>query len=126
MIIRVLLLFGLAAIAYLAFLRRNRLPIHILLIFGMLSLGAFFTLFPDYANVSARFVGVGRGADLISYVLDLVFLFTLLFYYTKFVEIERAMTAMVRELAILRAQEGPAALQSSGRPPTSDSPAGRG
>jgi small membrane protein len=103
MIIRILLLGGLAAIGWLVFLRRNKLPVHIFVVFLMLGAGGLAVLFPESTNDIANFVGVGRGADLITYVIEIVVMFVLLHYYTKFVELQRQLTDVVRELAILRA-----------------------
>ena len=104
MIIRVLLILGLVAIGYLAFLRRGKLPFDIIIIFGLLGLGAVATVFAEHTDVVANWVGVERGADLVTYVLDVVFLFMMLLYYTKFVELQQRTTSLVREIALLRAQ----------------------
>lgn len=104
MIIRVLLLTGLAAIGYLVFLRRNKLPFHIVIVFAMLGAGALAVMFPEHTDDIANYVGVGRGVDLIMYVFEVATLFVLLHYYTKFVEMQRQLTTVTRELAILRAE----------------------
>jgi len=104
MIIRILLLSALAAIGWFVFLKRNRLPFHIVVVFAILGLGAAAVLFPDVSDEVANFVGVGRGVDLISYLIEVAVLFVLLHYYTKFVEMQRKLTDVVRELAILRSE----------------------
>ena len=105
MIIRALLLAGLAAIGWLVFLRRNRLPFHIVIVFLLLAVGAAAVLAPEATlDDIAHAFGVGRGVDLITYVFEVVALFVLLHYYTKFVELQRQLTDVVRELAILRAE----------------------
>jgi small membrane protein len=104
MIIRILLLAGLAAIGWLVFLRRNRMPVHIVLVFAMLACAGIAVVFPSITDPVARAVGVGRGADLITYLLEVGTLFVLLHYYTKFVELDRKLTEVVRELAIARAE----------------------
>ena len=104
MIIRIVLLSALAAIGWFVFLKRNRLPFHIVIVFAMLAAGAAAVLFPEDTDIIANFVGVGRGVDLITYVIEVVVLFVLLHYYTKFVELQRQMSDVVRELAILRAE----------------------
>ena len=103
MIIRFLMLSGLAAIGWLVFLRRNKLPIHLVIVFGLLGTGAWAVLFPEETDVIANFVGVGRGADLITYLFEITAMFVLIHYYTKFVELQRQLTDLVREMAILRA-----------------------
>jgi hypothetical protein len=104
MIIRIVLLGALAAIGWFVFLKRNRLPVHIVVVFAMLGAGAFAVLFPEETDKIANFVGVGRGVDLITYVIEVTVLFVLLHYYTKFVELQRKMTDIVRELAIVRGE----------------------
>jgi hypothetical protein len=104
MIIRILLLSGLAAIGWFVFLKRNRLPVHIVVVFAMLAVGGMAVLFPEQTDKVANFVGVGRGVDLITYVIEVAVLFVLLHYYTKFVELQRQLTDVVRELAVLRAE----------------------
>jgi hypothetical protein len=104
MIIRALLLAGLAAIGWLVFLRRNRLPFHIVFIFVMLGIGAGAVLAPEQTlDDIAHVFGVGRGVDLITYVFEVSAAFVLLHYYTKFVDLQRQLTTVTRELAILRA-----------------------
>lgn len=104
MIIRFLMLFGLAAIGWLVFLRRNKLPIHIMIVFGLLGTGVWAVLFPAQTDVVANYVGVGRGADLITYLFEITAMFVLIHYYTKFVELQRQLTDLVREMAILRGE----------------------
>ena len=104
MIIRGLMIAGLAATGWLVFLRRNKLPIHIVVVFGLLGAGAWAVIFPEQTDSIANSVGVGRGVDLITYVIEVTVLFVLLHYYTKFVELQRQLTDVVRELAILRAE----------------------
>jgi hypothetical protein len=104
MIIRILLLFGLSAIGWFIFLRRNRLPFHIMTVFGLLAAGAVAVLFPETTQDAADLVGVGRGADLITYIAIVAVMFVLLHYYTKFVDLQRQVTEVTRELAILRAE----------------------
>lgn len=103
MIIRFLMLSGLAAIGWLVFLRRNKLPIHIVIVFALLAAGAWAVLFPQETDVIANYVGVGTGADLITYLFEITAMFVLIHYYTKFVELQRQLTELVREMAILRA-----------------------
>ena len=104
MIIRIVLLAALAAIGWFVFLKRNRLPVHIVTVFAMLTVGGAAVIFPEETDVVANFVGVGRGVDLITYVIEVTVLFVLIHYYTKFVELQRQLTDVVREVAILRAE----------------------
>ena len=102
--IRILLLTGLGSIGWFIFLRRNRLPIHIMTVFLLLGAGAVAVVMPETTQQAAELVGVGRGADLITYTAIVAVMFVLLHYYTKFVELQRQLTEVTRELAILRAE----------------------
>jgi hypothetical protein len=106
-IIRVVLLSVLAAIGYLVFLRRNRLPFHIVTVFVLLTAAAAAVLFPGATDDVAHYVGVGRGVDLITYIFEAAVLFVLIHYYTKFVELQRQVTTLTRELAIVGADRHP-------------------
>ena len=120
MIIRIVLLSALVAIGWFVFLKRNRLPFHIVIVFAMLCAGAAAVIFPEQTNVVAHFVGVGRGVDLITYVIEVTVLFVLLHYFTKFVELQRQLTDVTRELAILRAEVdrvAPPAAKPDDKPP---------
>ncbi len=116
MIIRALLLLGLAATGWLVFIRRNKLPFHIVLVFMLLGVGAAAVLAPEATlDDIAHAFGVGRGVDLITYVFEVSVLFVLLHYYTKFVELQRQLTQLTRELALLRAERE----QAAPKPPDS-------
>ena len=104
MIIRIVLLSALVAIGWFVFLKRNRLPFHIVVVFAMLGAGGFAVIVPGETDRIANFVGVGRGVDLITYVIEVTVLFVLLHYYTKFVELQRQLTDVVRELSIVRGE----------------------
>ena len=105
MIVRALLLAGLAAIGWLVFLRRNKLPFHIVLVFLILGGGAAAVLAPEQTlDDIAHFFGVGRGVDLITYLFEVGAAFVLLHYFTKFVDLQRQVTELTREMAILKAE----------------------
>ncbi len=104
MIIRILLLGGLAAVGWFVFRRRNRMPFHIVIVFLLLIAGALAVVFPESTNHIAHAVGVGRGADMITYIAIVAVMFVLVHYYTKFVELQQQVTQLTRELAILRAE----------------------
>lgn len=121
MIIRILLLSGLAATGWLVFLRRTRLPFHIVIVFAVLAVAGIAVIFPDITAEAAQLVGVGRGVDLVIYLVEVGTLFVLLHYYTKFVEIERRQTEIVREVAILRAEVDRCMAAAGVTPPASAS-----
>jgi hypothetical protein len=104
MLIRVLLLAGLAAVGWFVFLRRNKLPFHIVTVFALLVAGAVAVISPETTQWAADEVGVGRGTDFVIYLSIVGVLFVLVHYYAKFVELQRNLTQVVRELAVLRAE----------------------
>ena len=104
MIIRALLLVLLAAVGYYAFLRRRQVPVHVVIVIAMLGVAGFFVVVPEATNRLAHAVGVGRGADLVTYLVELALLFIVIHYYTLFVDLDARVTALVREIALLRAE----------------------
>jgi small membrane protein len=105
MILRALLLVVIAAIGFFVFLRRNKLPFHIVLIFLMLGVGAAAVVAPEQTlDDIAHAFGVGRGVDLIMYLVDAATIFVLLHYFTKFVDLQRQVTELTRELAIMKTE----------------------
>jgi len=51
-------------------------------------------------------LGIGRAADLVSYVVALAFLGTTFYFYSRYVRLERQVTELARLMAIDRAQRG--------------------
>ncbi len=102
-VFRVILLIGLTGISYYAFLRKNRLPIHLVVVLALLGGGATLVLFPALSNDIAHALGLWRGADLVTYLLEILLLFITLHYAVRFSETEANMTAIVRRLALLEA-----------------------
>lgn len=131
MIIRILLLSALAAIGYMVFLRRSRFPVHIVIVFAMLAVAGTAVIFPEKTDIVSAWFGVGRGVDLINYLVLVALLYTVTHYYTKFVDIEQQLTQLVREIAILRAEVRQAKGEPLAAPPpprvleAADSPAPR-
>ncbi len=61
-------------------------------------------LLPETANNIANFVGVGRGADLLLYLLTLAFVFTWLSVYMKSKQDEKQLVQLARKVALLEAR----------------------
>ena len=101
--IQVLLISGVVVIfTYYASRFRNALiDLAALVIFA--GLGIFFILFPDYTNVVAKKLGVGRGADLLFYSCILFFLFIILKLFARLKRLEDKITELVRQQAIKNA-----------------------
>lgn len=69
--------------------------------------GIFVILFPQLANEVANLVGVGRGADLILYLLVLAFLFFVLNFYIKSKDEQRMLVVLARKIALIEASNSP-------------------
>ncbi len=104
MIARIVFLAALAAIGYLGFVRRNRLPVNIMLLFVVLGLAAIAVIFPEEMDPIAQYMGVTAGVDMIVYLVQVGLLFVSLHFYTKFVDHQRQIAVLVREMAILKTE----------------------
>lgn len=68
--------------------------------------GIVFVFFPDLTNRIARWVGVGRGADMIFYLAIVFFLFVVAKLYGRIRKLEQQLTEIVRDESIRKAREG--------------------
>lgn len=66
--------------------------------------GILFVLFPDFTNVLAHHLGVGRGTDLILYLAASIFFVVLVIIYSRIRKIEEQQTRIIRELALQNAE----------------------
>jgi small membrane protein len=57
-------------------------------------------LYPQLTTKVANLVGVGRGTDLVLYLLVAVFLYVTVGFYLRFRDLERQLTVIARRLAI--------------------------
>lgn len=62
-------------------------------------------VFPGISNEVANIMGVGRGADLILYLLTLLFLFFCLSYYVRSKDEHQKIVLLARKIAIIEANE---------------------
>ncbi|MGH9664020.1 MAG: DUF2304 family protein, partial [Bryobacteraceae bacterium] len=76
-------------------------------VFCMLATGATMVAFPDLANAIARRLNVGRGADLLLYLLALSGVFVAANFYFRFRQIHESLVVLVRHLAILQPLHAP-------------------
>lgn len=67
--------------------------------------GATFVLRPDLTNRLARALGIGRGADLVTYVVAILFVVSFFFLHQRYRAIEAELTRLVRRLAIEQAEK---------------------
>jgi small membrane protein len=110
MIIKILLIAGAIAFGFL-FVRRPGAGGHLALrrVLGLMVVvgGIFAVLFPEAVTAVANAVGVGRGTDLVLYVLVMVFLFTSVSLYQRISTLDEQITQLTRHLALLTAREDP-------------------
>lgn len=76
-----------------------------LALIGFLLASVVAILFPELLSEVAKLLGIGRGADLLLYVLALTMLFQILNNYLKDKEANHTITRLARRLAILEAVE---------------------
>jgi small membrane protein len=92
------LLIGGVVIIFIYYLSRFRSAFFDLLaLFIFSSLAIFFILFPEYTNVIAKKLGVGRGADLLFYTCILFFLFIIIKLFARIRRLEKTLTELVRK-----------------------------
>jgi len=83
---------------------RNRIS-DVLLFLLLVLMGIVFVLFPEWTNVIAQKLGVGRGADLVFYTCILAFAFIVLMLYSKLRKLEQIITSQIRNRAKENAKE---------------------
>jgi hypothetical protein len=71
---------------------------------AILALGALSVLFPDSLTSVAHVVGVGRGADLLLYLLAVCFLLTVTVLFRRIAELEQRCVTLTRTLALVEAE----------------------
>lgn len=107
MIIKLLLLASLA-LAALLLMRGRRTALSLLmrrsLTLGAIACGGFAVLFPSAVTQVAHAVGVGRGTDLVVYVLAVTFLFVTIALYLRLSDMHDRYVELARKQALLEAQ----------------------
>ncbi len=69
---------------------------------------ALAVLWPDLTTDIAQFLGIGRGADLLVYVVTILFIGSFFLFSRRYERLESQLTDLVRELAIDKAEKGKA------------------
>lgn len=62
-------------------------------------------IFPEITTKIANFVGVGRGTDLLTYLMVVIFYVSFYFLYSKIEKVEKHQTEIIRTLAIRDVKE---------------------
>lgn len=103
-VFKVLLIAGLAVIlrVYLTNIRTGRRDRFIVLLLFAALVGA--VLYPPATTWIANRLGVGRGVDLAFYVAFLLLFFLASVFYARYKELQRSLTIIVREIAVLKAR----------------------
>jgi small membrane protein len=123
-IIKILLLAGLAAAAY-TLMHGRRTALSLLLRRGIallaIGLGAVAVLFPDLVTEVAHTVGVGRGTDLVVYLLCVAFLFSTIGLHLRLSVMHDKYVELARQVALNAARgEAPGAQAEIVRPRSAD------
>lgn len=84
---------------------RNRI-FDVLLLLALMSVAVLLVLFPDWTNILAHRLGVGRGADLVFYTCIILFWFVLLKFYTRLRQLEQQITRLARKETLEEAGGG--------------------
>ena len=102
-LIKLMLLAAIVVVGVLAF-RGSRKALHKVLWRGYVVLvvaaAGLSVLFPDTLTWLAQFVGVGRGADLLLYVLVVTFMLVSVVLFRRLNELERRYTQLARTVAV--------------------------
>ena len=98
----ILALLGIRALALLA---RGARPRWWLLLSALIWFAAAVAvLWPDLTTRVARVLGIGRGADLITYVVAILFIVSFFFLHQRYRRLEAELTRLVRRLALDKAE----------------------
>jgi hypothetical protein len=103
--IQLLLLTGVAIISLYFIIRLKKRILDIVLLAGMIACAVVLILWPDITTAVAARLGVGRGADLVFYVSILTFWFVVLKLYARIRKLEQALTEIIRQDALNKAQD---------------------
>lgn len=75
---------------------------------------------PDATSRVSKWLGIERGADLISYLTTVAVLFGFWLLYIRLRRLRREITVLTRELALLRAEREPPSSNPPADPPLHD------
>ncbi|MCW5906997.1 MAG: DUF2304 domain-containing protein [Chitinophagales bacterium] len=103
--IKVILLLPLLVLIILYLPKLRNRTFYRLSLIGISALGILFVLFPSLTDKLAHFVGVGRGADLVTYLFITFFFIAGIAFYSKMRKLEEQQTELVRKIALRDAQK---------------------
>lgn len=104
-IIQVLLSAGIVVLGWYSYKRLRSSYIDAILIFIFMGIGLLFVFLPDFTTKLAKFLGVGRGADMIFYISILFFAFLIMKLYARTRKLEQMLTRIIRDESLRNASE---------------------
>lgn len=105
MLIKIILIAGLVILTLVCLLAlKSRLGTR-LFVAAQLLVGILLVLFPDFTNEVAKWVGVGRGTDLLFYLVVLALYAGAIIVLAKFRRLEHQITELSRQIALKNATE---------------------
>lgn len=105
--IQLVLLTGVAFIGFYFIIRLKKRLLDILFLLALVAAAVIFIIWPDMTTRLAKFLGVGRGADLVFYISILIFWFVILKLYVRMRKLEQTFTELIRQDALQKAQQFP-------------------
>jgi hypothetical protein len=128
-IIKLLLLAAIALVALFA-VRGSNKAVHRILwrgyVVGILCAAAVSVMFPGILAWLAELVGVGRGTDLLLYILVITFLLVSVILFRRLDALERRYIGLARALALEQASAESLAQQPAAAPDNEKDPGSRG
>jgi hypothetical protein len=103
-LIQIILTVGILVIGGYAYKKLHSSYMDAVFIFIIVLTGLTFILFPGVSNKVAHLIGVGRGADMVFYLVILFFGFLILKLYSKIRKMEQILTEMVRDRSLQEAR----------------------
>lgn len=95
--IQIILISGLLITLFFYFIKWRNNIADVILFSLLVGTAIAFILFPEWTNIIAHKLGVGRGADLVFYLCILLFAFVILKLYARLRRLEKMITDLVRK-----------------------------
>jgi small membrane protein len=123
---QLLILAFLGALMVYAFRSRNATPVRVVILVFLVG-GMVFALMPDLTTRFANLVGIGRGTDLLLYLLVIFSLYHFVYSLAEQNRLLKMVTQAAREITILKAQVGGQAASPDSSPAEAEAvvPGGR-
>lgn len=99
-LIQIILIAGFLMASILCFAALKNRNVARLFFLGQFALGVILVIFPDLSQYAADFLGVGRGTDLVLYLLVLYVYVGSILILGKFRQLERNLTELVRQVTL--------------------------